>query len=379
MTAKPGSLAEQWRAARPPVAGVHLDSAACSRQTFAVIDAAAQHARHEAEVGGYVAAAAAAPVLDAGRAAIGALTGMDGADIAYTTGANNALDILLSGWPGERTVACLPGEYGPNLAVMAANGFDVRALPVDGHGRLDVDAAARALADHRPALVHLTALASHRGIAQPMAAVAEVCADLDLALVIDAAQALGHLDCAVAPSAIYSSSRKWVAGPRGVGFLAVRSDLAQRLRPRLPPSEWGLELTVMERLEHGEANVAARVGYSIALGEYLAAGPKQINDRLAEVGTMTREALADVAGWRVVEMVDEPTAITTLEPIDGADPQQVRAQLIAEHGIVTTYAETLRAPFEMSSPVLRASPHVDVTAGELEQFAHALAAVTSAV
>lgn len=374
-----GNLAEEWRAARPIVAGLHLDSAACSRQTFAVIDAAAQHARHEAEVGGYVAAAAAAPVLDAGRAALAALTGLDSGDVAYTTGANNALDILLSSWPAARTVACLPGEYGPNLAVMAANGFDVRALPTDGDGRLDVDAAARELAAERPALVHLTTLASHRGVAQPMVALADVCRDLDLALAIDAAQALGHLDCAVTPSAIYSSSRKWVAGPRGVGFLAVRPDLAQRLRPRLPPPEWDLDLTVMQRLEQGEANVAARVGYSVALGEYLTFGSKQITQRLAEVGKMTREALADVKGWRVVEAVDEPTAITTLEPVDGADPQKVRAHLIAERGILTTYAETLRAPFEMSSPVLRASPHVDVTEGELEQFAEALAAVTDAV
>lgn len=137
-----------------------------------------------------------------------------------------------------------------------------------------------------------------------------------------------------------------------------------------------MSLTVMERLEHGEANVAARVGYSVALGEYLAAGPERVGERLAEVGAMTREALADVRGWRVVEAADEPTAITTLEPVDGADPQQVRAQLIAEHGIVTTYAETLRAPFEMAAPVLRASPHVDVTAEDLEQFVKALAAVT---
>ena len=64
------TLATDWRDARPRVAGVHLDSAACSRQTFAAIDAAARHARHEAEVGGYVAAEAAAPVLDAGRAAL---------------------------------------------------------------------------------------------------------------------------------------------------------------------------------------------------------------------------------------------------------------------------------------------------------------------
>ena len=64
-----------------------------------MIDAAAQHARHEAEVGGYVAAEAAAPVLDAGRAAFAALTGMPDADVVFTTGSLNALDLLLGSWP----------------------------------------------------------------------------------------------------------------------------------------------------------------------------------------------------------------------------------------------------------------------------------------
>ncbi|AMC61507.1 pyridoxal-phosphate-dependent protein EgtE [Mycobacterium tuberculosis variant microti] len=77
------SLADRWRAARPPVAGLHLDSAACSRQSFAALDAAAQHARHEAEVGGYVAAEAAAAVLDAGRAAVAALSGLPDAEVVF--------------------------------------------------------------------------------------------------------------------------------------------------------------------------------------------------------------------------------------------------------------------------------------------------------
>jgi pyridoxal 5-phosphate dependent beta-lyase len=372
-------LAEQWRAARPKVAGLHLDSGACSRQSFAVIDAAAQHARHEAEVGGYVAADAAKPVLDAGRAAIGVLTGVRGSDVVFTTGSNNALDVLLGSWPGERTLACLPGEYGPNLAVMAANGFQVSTLPADDVGRLDVDGAARQLADEPPALVHLTPLASHRGLAQPLAELAEVCRDLGVPLVVDAAQALGHLDCAVGAAAIYSSSRKWMAGPRGVGVLAITPELAQGLRPRLPPPEWGLPIPVMQSLEQGEANVAARVGYSVALGEHLAAGPERVRERLAQVGRMTRSALADVKGWRVVEPLDEPTAITTLSPVDGADPQRVRAWLIAERGVVTTYAEVQRAPFEMTAPVLRASPHVDTSAEDLDLFAAALAAATDQV
>jgi hercynylcysteine S-oxide lyase len=373
------TLAEHWRSARPRVAGLHLDSAACSRQSFAVIDATSQHARHEAEVGGYVAADAAAPVLGAGRAAIGQLTGMGRDDVVFTTGSNNALDVLLGSWPGERTITCLPGEYGPNLAIMAANDFAVSALPVDGEGRLAVDEATRSLAANPPALVHLTPLASHRGLAQPLSELAEVCRDMGLPLVIDAAQAMGHLDCAVGAAAVYTSSRKWLAGPRGVGALAIRPELAGQLEPRLPPAEWGLPLTVMQRLDHGEANIAARVGFSVALAEHLAAGPDQVGDRLAQVGRMTRAALADIRGWRVVEPLDEPTAITTLEPVDGVDPQKVRAWLIAERGTVTTYGEVLRAPFEMAKPVLRASPHVDCTAENLEQFAEALTAATDQV
>jgi hercynylcysteine S-oxide lyase len=369
-----GTLAQRWRAARTKVAGLHLDSAACSRQSLAVIDAATQHARHEAEVGGYVAAEAAAPALDAGRAAVASLIGMSASDVVFTTGSINALDALLSSWPGERSVACLPGEYGPNLAVMAANGFQISTLPADDLGRLVVDDAARGLAANPPAFVHLTPLASHRGLAQPLAELAGVCRELGVPLVVDAAQAMGHLDCAVGAAAVYSSSRKWMAGPRGVGMLAIRPELAQQLRPRLPPPEWGLPIPVMQSLELGEANIAARVGYSVALGEHLTAGPDQIRDRLAEIGRMTRAAVADVRGWRVVEPLDEPTAITTLEPRDGADPQKVRAWLIAERGIVTTYAELQRAPFEMAKPVLRASPHVDTTPEDLDQFAEALAA-----
>ena len=103
-------------------------------RAFAVIDAAAQHARNESEVGGYVAAEAAAPALDAGRVAFAALAGMPDAEVVFTTGSLNALDLLLGGWPAERRrVACLPGEYGPNLALLAVHGFD-RPAAADARG-----------------------------------------------------------------------------------------------------------------------------------------------------------------------------------------------------------------------------------------------------
>ncbi|MGB8403661.1 MAG: ergothioneine biosynthesis PLP-dependent enzyme EgtE [Mycobacterium sp.] len=366
-----------WRAARPQPAGLHFDNAACSRQSFAVIDAAAQHARREAELGGYVAAEGAEAVLTAGRAAISELTGMAAADVLFTTGSSNALDLLLSSWAAERTVACLPGEYGPNLIVMQANGFTVRHLPADDEGRLDVAAAGAVLRSERPALAHLTALGSHRGVVQPLAEFVALCRELDIPVAVDAAQALGHLDCAAAPDVIYSSSRKWLAGPRGVGVLAINSTVAHRIRPRIPLPQWGVPIPVLRRLDLGEMNIAARIAFSVAIGEHLIAGPEVVRQRLAEVGPLTRTALAELRGWRVVENVDEPSAITTLEPVQGADPATVRAKLIAEHSIVTTVAGVDRAPFELLRPVLRVSPHVDVTGEELESFARALTAASA--
>jgi hercynylcysteine S-oxide lyase len=371
-----GGLARRWRDARPAVHGLHLDSAACSRQSFAAIDAASLHARREAEVGGYVAAQAAEPALAAGRAAVGALTGMTADDVVFTTGATHALDLLLSAWPDERRViACVPGEFGPNLAVMVANGFEVVLLPVDSLGRVVVEDLAALLVADAPSLVHLTVVPSHRGIVQPVHDIADTCHEYGVPLVLDAAQGLGHIDCAVAADGVYATSRKWLAGPRGVGVLAVRSDHAASLRPRLPPPRWVTDIPVLRRLELGEANIAARVGFSVAVAEYMAYGPASLRARLADAGRLTRTVLSDLPGWRVVEPGDSPTAITTLAPTSGADVEQVRTELIARHAIVTTIAGPDRAPFELGTPVLRVSPHVDVTTDELTTFARALSSL----
>lgn len=158
-----------WRQVRPPVLGVHLDSAACSRQSVDTIRAVAQHAEHEAQIGGYVAQEAAAPVLEAGRAAVRHLTGMPEAQVQFTTGAADALRTLLQSWPVDagRVVACLPGEFGPNLMIMNHFGFTPVWLPVDGDGRADVDGIEAFLRREKVDLVHFTVVGSHRGTCSP--------------------------------------------------------------------------------------------------------------------------------------------------------------------------------------------------------------------
>jgi pyridoxal 5-phosphate dependent beta-lyase len=364
-------LGAAWRSARPRPAGRHLDSAACSRQSHRVLEAVAHHARHEAELGGYVAEATAEDLLQQGRSVIGGLVGMAAADVVFVESAQAALAALLAGWrlpPGAR-VACLPGEYAPNAAQLRAAGLAVEALPVDDLGRADLDGVARLLATDPPRAVHLTHVASHRGTVQPAAEVAALCREAGVPLVLDAAQSLGHVDTDLGADVVYSTSRKWLAGPRGVGVLCVRPAVAAELTPLLTAPD---DVPPLRAFESGEAHVAGRVGLVLAVGEHLAAGPLRVRERLAALGRAGREVLDGAAGWRVVEPLDEPTATTTLRPPDGVDVVTTRARLLTEQGLVTTAIGTQRAPGEMTGPVLRVSPHLDASLDDLEALAAAL-------
>jgi hercynylcysteine S-oxide lyase len=364
-------LGAAWRKARPRPAGRHLDSAACSRQGSRALDAAAHHARHEAELGGYVAEAASDDLLQQGRSVIGGLVGMAAADVAFVESAQAALATLLAGWrlPAGSRVACLPGEYAPTIAQVRASGLRPQPLPVDGLGRADVAGIARLLRDDPPSFVNLTHIGSHRGLLQPAAEVAAVCRDAGVPLVLDAAQSLGHVDVDLGADVVYATSRKWLAGPRGVGVLIARPAFAAQLVPVLPEPE---DVPPMRAFESGEAHVAGRVGLVVAVGDHLAAGPDRVRERLAAIGRATRELLDGVAGWSVVEPVDEPTATTTLRPPDGTGVVETRTRLLVEHGIVTSAIGPERAPGEMTGPVLRVSPHLDATVDDLEALAAAL-------
>jgi pyridoxal 5-phosphate dependent beta-lyase len=193
---------------------------------------------------------------------------------------------------------------------------------------------------------------------------------------VDAAQALGHVDTACGADAIYATSRKWLTGPRGVGVLGVARPWWDRLRITAPELEKSIrppDSSPLWLLDATEANVAAWVGLCTAVAEYLAAGPSRVWARLAEVGRQTREALAGLPGWAVADPVAAPSAIVALRATNGQDIGKARAGLLP--GIVTTAASTLRAPRDMTEPLLRVSPHVDCTAEDLDRLRQALLAL----
>jgi pyridoxal 5-phosphate dependent beta-lyase len=351
---------EQWQDARMPMRAVHLDAASAGRPSRAVLEAEIAHLHDEAALGAVVAAEQAAERIDAGRAALAALVGLDGSDLFFSDGAGNAFAMLLSCWPLPRgaRIGTVPSEYGANARLLARlageRGWTLVPLPVDGDGRIT------AVPDDLD-LVTFPQVASQTGVAQPVEQVFAAGAPL----LLDVAQSLGQVAVPSGCAAYVGTSRKWLCGPRGVGFAVVDPHVQEGLVE--PPTLGPAHGTGIRRWESQEAHVAGRVGLAVAAQEWT---PEvlAVSHALAK---QARALLDGVAGWRVREPAGEPTGITTLV---GEDPVATRAGLV-EDGFVVSAVPVSRAA-ELDRPVLRVSTAAWLTPADLEALAAALPART---
>ncbi|MFI9388985.1 aminotransferase class V-fold PLP-dependent enzyme [Kutzneria sp. NPDC052558] len=351
------SVRTAWTGLRSETPLLHLDSAACGRTTVATRAAIAEHLEREAELGGYIAEGEADGAVTEARRQLGRLLGGFGPDeVALLESASTAGAQLLAAWPVEPgdEVWIAPSEWGPNIQAFRDRGLDPVLLKVDDSGLIDLDALRARLITRRPAMVHLTGLTAHRALVQPAREIIEIAGDVPV--VIDTAQALGHIEIPDGAAAVYGTSRKWLSGPRGVGYLAVREPWPERLVPRAPALNSGVQ--PVRSLESREAYVAGRVGLATTLREYVGIGPELIRERLWAIGRELRAGLADLPGWSLRDPVDAPGAIVALVPDDERDLVRLRADLV-DRKMLTTVSGRERAPLDITRPMLRLSPHVD--------------------
>jgi hercynylcysteine S-oxide lyase len=367
----------RWRDRRPSTQLLHLDSAAAGRSSAATLEASATVAARAAAVGASAAAAEVESTLEAGRAALAGLLGVNPGGVAFVGSATAALESLLSAWPLQPgdAVGVVPSEWGRNLAAFERHGLQLVVLAVHDDGSIDLKGLEAALTSDPPAFVHLTQVASHRSLVQPVGAAAVLCNAAGIPLWVDAAQAIGHVDTACGADVQYATSRKWLTGPHDVGLLAVADRWWDVLRIRSPPQGLNDELegvSPIRLLEPRDVAISGRVGLCVAVREYQEAGPEKVWQRLGEVGSLTRELLTGLPGWAVLEANGVPSAITAVRATRGQDVRETRARLLTAHRIITTAEEQDRAPREMTEPLLRISPHVDCTVEDLRLLREAL-------
>ncbi len=352
---------EEWLDARTPTRIVHLDAAGAGRPSRDVLDAEVAHLHREAARGAYVAAELAEETVAEGREALAALVGLAGSDLCFLDGAGTAFATLLAAWPLGRgaRIGTVPSEYGANARALrrlaTERGWELVVLPVDDDGRItDVPAGLD--------LVTFPQVASQRGVAQP---VGEVLA-AGVPLLLDVAQSLGQTAVPAGCAAYVGTSRKWLCGPRGVGFAVVRPEVQDALTepPTLAPAHGTRHAPV-----GGAGGARRRPGRPGRRGAGVGARPAAGACRRAPPPRDACSTASPAGGC--ASRVDEPTGITTLV---GGDPLGTRAGLL-EDGFVTSAVPVSRSD-DLADPVLRVSTAAWVTDAQLDALAAALAVRT---
>jgi pyridoxal 5-phosphate dependent beta-lyase len=348
-----------WVADRLPTTKIHLDAAACGRMSRGVLDATTAHLRLEAELGGYVAEAQATPQIDVGRDALASTVGLHGSDVTFSENGGASFTTLLDAWPLERgaRIGTVTGEYGGNARALrdraATRGWQLVVLETDDLGRItDVPAGLD--------LITFPQVASQRGIVQPVLTTTTP-------VILDVAQSLGQTAVPRGMAAYVGTSRKWLCGPRGVGFAIV--DPAWHTALKDPATLGPTYYDDLRRFDSSETHVAGRVGLSRAARTWSPA----VLPVLQAAAQAARVLLEGAGGWQVVEPVEEASGITTLiHPT--ADAFATRAVLI-DQGFVVSAVPVARAD-DLRVPVLRVSTAAWATPGDLEALATALDAAT---
>jgi selenocysteine lyase/cysteine desulfurase len=385
---------ERARAETPGVEHVlHLNNAGSSLPPKPVLDAVIGHLELEGRIGGYEAHAANEEAIERFYGATAELIGAQPHEIAFCPSATRAWDMAFYAFRFERgdriltSVADYISNYIAYIQVAERNGVDVVTVPNDEHGQVSVEAL-RDLVDERVKLIAITHVPTNGGLVNPVEAIGPIAREAGIPYLVDACQSVGQMPVdvdAIGCDALSVTGRKFLRGPRGTGFLYVRSGLLERLEPPLvdmraadwvAPDRYELRPDG-RRFEEWEQDYAAKVGLARAIDYTREWGLEPIWERVHALATRLRERLAELDGVTVRDAGETKAAIVTFD-VASAPAERVKEALARERINVTVSATSSAVieSIERGLPdLVRASPHYFNTDEELDRLVDAVAAL----
>ena len=375
---------------------IHLNNAGAGLMPTPVLSAIQDHFDLESQIGGYEAYRERLGDINQCYGDVAQLLGTGPRNIAFVENATVAFSQALSAIPFASGDVILTSEddYISNqiMFLSLSRRMDIQIIraPAQESGGVDLDAMIRLMDEHHPRLVTLTHMPTNSGLIQPVERIGAACRERNVLYLVDACQTLGQRPMDVSKihcDFLCATSRKFLRGPRGAGFLYVSdSALDAGMEPLfidMRGAHW-TDPDVYEPVDSAKRFENWEFAYALVLGTGAAAryanqvGIGAIQKRACDLAASLREQL-QTHGLQVLDRGEELGAIVTVH-IPGADPDELMNRLADEkiNGSMSPREYAVIDYDRKKVPwALRLSPHYYNTEEELQIASSFLKTVAS--
>ncbi|MWG34378.1 aminotransferase class V-fold PLP-dependent enzyme [Halomarina oriensis] len=263
---------------------VYLDNAATSQTPDRVVDVIADYYRsYNANVhrGIHSLSQEASVAYEEAHDRVAEFVGASGREeIVFTPGTTEGMNLVAYAWglaelgPGDEVVLTEMEHHASLVTwqqLCKRTGAEVRYIPVDEQGYLDVDAAAELITEDTQ-MVSAVHVSNTLGTVNPIADLADLAHDHDAYLFVDAAQSVPNrsVDVSDLGADFLAFSGHKMCGPTGIGALYGREHVFEEMQPYLYGGDMIRKVTYEDstwedlpwKFEAGTPNIAG----GIALG-----------------------------------------------------------------------------------------------------------------
>jgi cysteine desulfurase/selenocysteine lyase len=298
----------------------YLDNGATAQKPLAVIEALDRYWReYNANVhrGVHTLSEEATALYEEARSTVASHLGADRREVVFVRNATEALNLVAYSWgrtnlsAGDR-IAVTEMEHHSNVVpwyqVAQAKGAHLDWAPIDGEGRLDLEALAKLL-ELGPKLVCVTHVSNVLGTINPIEEIARMAHEAGALLVVDGAQAGPklELDMAELGADFYAVTGHKMYGPTGIGALFGRRELLEGMPPfigggsmiRKVSKELITWADLPAKFEGGTPPIGEAIGFGAAVRWLEDLGLPAVHAAETELASYALERVAEVDGLTI--------------------------------------------------------------------------------
>ncbi|HEV7397830.1 MAG TPA: aminotransferase class V-fold PLP-dependent enzyme [Pyrinomonadaceae bacterium] len=371
---------------------LHFNNAGASLMPDPVVNAIVDHLKLEAAIGGYEARDREFEAVQHVYEAAAKLINCTPAEIAVVENATRGWDMAFYSIPfkaGDRILTAT-AEYISNyiayLQIAKRTGAKIEVIPNDEYGQTSVDAL-RGMLDERVKLISISHVPTHGGLVNPAAEIGKVARENGILYLLDACQSVGQMPIdveAIGCDILSTTARKFLRGPRGIGFLYVNRNLIEKLEPPfldMHAARWIARdeyeiCNDARRFENWEMYYAGKKGLGVAIDYAMSWDVEVTWNRIKFLAGRLRNSLLDLGFVQLHDLGRERCGIVTFT-VAGVDSNVVKQRLAKEKINVTVSLEEysrLDLAERGLKNLVRASVHYFNTEEEIERFCKVLAA-----